>query len=56
MHILLREAQCAAEHTEKYIPRELGPPRALWGTAIILPLGHGLMAEPWVRLGLGTTE
>jgi len=49
MHILSRELRCAVEHREKYILGELEPPRIIHGAvaAIILPLGHGLMAEPW---------
>jgi len=43
MDTLLRERQCAVEHIEKYIPRELDVHRA---AAIILPLGHALMSEP----------
>jgi hypothetical protein len=54
-------------NTHKFIPREREPLRVLTVAAIILPLGHALMAQPWehespgallasCRLGLGTTE
>jgi hypothetical protein len=68
MDTLLRERQCAVEHIENYIRRELELPRVILGAAIILPLGHDLIAgamgsiKPLAqfllscRLGLETTE
>jgi hypothetical protein len=45
--MLLRQLRCAVEHIEEYIPCELEPSRVFTVAAIILPLGHALMAEPW---------